>query len=77
MHDEWEEIADAKNTKGLLEEGRVVKKALKYFEELGFSGGLIRVGGRVIAFSMGDELNSDTFLVHIEKAFYVLKLIED
>ena len=70
MHDEWEEIADAKNNKGLLEEGRVVKKALKYFDELGFSGGLLRVGGKVIAFSLGDELNSDTFLVHIEKAFY-------
>ena len=70
MHDEWEEIADAKSNKGLLEEGRVVKKALKYFDELGFSGGLIRVGGKVIAFCMGDELNKDTFLVHIEKAFY-------
>lgn len=70
MHDEWEEMADAKSNKGLLEEGTVVKKALKYFDELGFLGGLIRTGGKVIAFSVGDELNSDTFLVHIEKAFY-------
>ncbi len=70
MHDEWEEMADAKNNKSLLDEGRVVKKALKYFDELRFSGGLLRVNGKVIAFSMGDELNSDTFLVHIEKAFY-------
>ena len=70
MHDEWEEIADAKSNKGLLEEGTVVKKALKYFDELGFSGGLLRAKGKVVAFSLGDELNSDTFLVHIEKAFY-------
>ncbi len=70
MHSEWEIMADAKNNKGLLEEGTVVKKALKYYDELGLSGGLIRSNGRVIAFSLGDELNSDTFLVHIEKAFY-------
>ena len=70
MHDEWEEMADAKSNKSLFDEGRVVKKALKYFDELGFSGGLLRVKEKVIAFTMGDELNSDTFLVHIEKAFY-------
>ena len=70
MHDEWEEMADAKNNKSLLDEGKVVKKALKYFKELDFSGGLLRVKGKVIAFTLGDELNSDTFLVHIEKAFY-------
>ncbi len=70
MHSEWEEMADAKNNKSLLDEGTVVKKALKYFDELNLSGGLLRSGGRVIAFSIGDELNSETFLVHIEKAFY-------
>ena len=70
MHSEWEIMADSQNNKGLLQEGDVVRKALKYYDELGLSGGLIRSGGRVIAFSLGDELNSDTFLVHIEKAFY-------
>ncbi len=70
MHSEWEIMADAENNKGLLQEGDVVRKALKYYDELGLSGGLIRSNGKVIAFSLGDELNSDTFLVHIEKAFY-------
>ncbi len=70
MHSEWEIMADAKNNKELLQEGDVVRKALKYYNELGLSGGLIRSNGKVIAFSLGDELNSDTFLVHIEKAFY-------
>lgn len=70
MHGEWEIMADAKSNKGLLQEGDVVRKALKYYNELGLSGGLIRSNGKVIAFSLGDELNSDTFLVHIEKAFY-------
>ena len=70
MHDKWQIVADAQNNKGLLDEGKVVKKALKYYDELGLSGGLLRAKGQVVAFSLGDELNSDTFLVHIEKAFY-------
>lgn len=73
MHSEWEIMADSKSNKGLSEEGDVVRKALKYYDELSLSGGLIRSSGQVIAFSLGDELNSDTFLVHIEKAFYSIQ----
>jgi hypothetical protein len=32
-------------------------------------GGLIRADGKVVAFSIGEPLNHDTYLVHIEKAF--------
>lgn len=69
MHDKWCELADIETRNGLLEETAAVKKALDYFDELRLSGGLIRAGGRVVAFSVGDRLNDKTFLVHIEKAF--------
>ncbi|MDE6426158.1 MAG: phosphatidylglycerol lysyltransferase domain-containing protein [Ruminococcus sp.] len=39
-----------------------------YFEELGLSGGVIRIDGKVTALTIGERLNSDTFCVHIEKA---------
>ena len=32
-------------------------------------GGLLRLDGGVVAYTMGLPLNSDTFIVHIEKAF--------
>ena len=54
----------------MIDEGKAVKKAIKYYKELGLSGGVIRANGKIVAFSMGDRLNDDTFLVHIEKAFY-------
>ena len=54
---------------GLSDEYCAVEQALKHFDELGLSGGLIRAEGRVIAFSMGDPLNENTFLVHFEKAY--------
>ncbi|WP_455530176.1 DUF2156 domain-containing protein [Ruminococcus sp.] len=39
-----------------------------YFGELGLQGGVIRIDGKVAAFTIGDRLNNDTFCVHIEKA---------
>lgn len=42
-----------------------------YFEnfyELGLRGGVLRVDGRIAAFTLGEPINSDTFGVHIEKA---------
>ena len=69
MHDLWCEGQDIETRKGLSEETKAVKIVLDNYAALCLSGGLIRAGGRVVAFSVGDRLNSDTFLVHIEKAF--------
>ncbi|MEG1458131.1 MAG: phosphatidylglycerol lysyltransferase domain-containing protein [Acetivibrio sp.] len=46
-----------------------VEQTFRHFKELEFEGGLLRKGGKVIAFSIGEPLNSDTYVVHIEKAF--------
>lgn len=53
----------------LSDEYSAVEQAFRHFSELKLSGGLIRTEGRVIAFSIGDKLNDDTFHVHFEKAF--------
>lgn len=68
MHQKWCHLSDVEGRPGLLEETLAVKKALSNYDKLGLSGGLIRVNGEVVAFSMGDRLNEKTFLVHIEKA---------
>jgi len=69
MHSLWCETQDMNERKGLKEETEAVRLVLQNYFELELSGGLIRAGGEVVAFSVGDRLNSDTFLVHIEKAF--------
>ena len=69
MHEKWCQMIDNGSKKGLSDETCVVKRALAYYNELKLSGGLIRCGGEVVAFSLGDKLNDKTFLVHIEKAF--------
>ncbi len=39
-----------------------------HFETLGLCGGVLRVGGKLVGFSIGEPLCSDTFVTHIEKA---------
>lgn len=47
----------------------VTLNALKLRRELSLKGGLIRAEGKVIAFTLGEPGNDDTFIVHIEKAY--------
>jgi len=49
-------------------ECKAVHKALFNFESLQLTGGLVRVSGAVAAFSLGEMLNEDTAVIHVEKA---------
>ena len=53
----------------LAEETCAVKNCFDNLTALGLQGGLLRLDGGVVAYTMGLPLNSDTFIVHIEKAF--------
>lgn len=64
----WCEKHRCEDDMSLLEERDAVFAALTHFEALGIVGGVLRVDGLVQAFTMGEMLNSDTFVVHIEKA---------
>jgi len=43
-----------------------IQQALTHFEALDLSGGAIEVEGAVAAFSIGEQLNPDTAVIHIE-----------
>lgn len=47
----------------------VTLNALRLFEELHLTGGVLKIDGKVIAFTIGEPVCKDTFVVHIEKAF--------
>ena len=38
------------------------------FSELGLKGGVLKQNGEMVGFTIGEQLNSNTFVVHIEKA---------
>ena len=69
MNDEWCKRYNCTEDPGLNHEACAVKRAFENFFALGFTGGLLRVNGHVVAYTMGEPVNEDTFVVHIEKAF--------
>lgn len=47
----------------------VTLNSLRLMEELELIGGLLRINGEVVAFTLGEPMSEDTFVVHIEKAY--------
>lgn len=47
----------------------VTLNSLRLQKELGLKGGVLRAGGEIVAFTMGEPVCDDTFVVHIEKAY--------
>lgn len=47
----------------------VTLNSLRLYKELGETGGILRVNGKIAAFTIGEPMCGDTFVVHIEKAF--------
>ncbi|MGN0435367.1 MAG: DUF2156 domain-containing protein [Wujia sp.] len=50
-------------------EYRALCSALNNMEALGLIGAMIRIDGKACAFTIGEELNAETFVVHFEKAY--------
>lgn len=69
MNKKWCKEHDCKDNDQLKEEFCAVTRCFENFTELGLEGGVLRSEGMVIAFTMGDKLNSETYDIHIEKAF--------
>ncbi|MDD2361397.1 MAG: phosphatidylglycerol lysyltransferase domain-containing protein [Oscillospiraceae bacterium] len=53
---------------GLRSERNSIKEALKNMSRLSMSGGLIRVGGNVVAMTLGSPISGEIFDIHAEKA---------
>jgi len=68
LETEWCDLRHCEASPGLLNESAAIKEAFTHFEELGVKGGAILINGKVEAFTLGDPLNSETVVIHIEKA---------
>lgn len=69
MNKQWSVNNGIDEDPGLAEEACAVQRLLKNFFDLGLEGGLIRVDDKVVAYTIGEVLNSDTYVIHVEKAF--------
>lgn len=69
MAHNWICSREEKWNEDMENEFSVLEDAFANYDALGLRGGILRQHGDIVAFTMGDPLNSDTFLVHFEKAF--------
>ena len=65
----WRQQNECEDNDDKCAEMCVTLNSLRLFEELELKGGVLRIDGEVVAFTIGEELSKDTFVVHIEKAF--------
>ena len=68
LETEWCDLRHCEVIPGLLNESLAIKEVFTHFEELGVKGGAILIDGKVEAFTLGDPLNPETAVIHIEKA---------
>ncbi len=69
MLNEWENMNIDKTENSLRYDYIATCIMLDNFEELGLCGGAIKVNGKIVAFTIGERLTEDTFVIHVEKAF--------
>ena len=67
MTQEW--LRQHPNQASYTRELYALERAFGNYETLGLEGAVLRVKGEVIAYTVGERLNSDTYIIHFEKAF--------
>ncbi|WP_291528473.1 DUF2156 domain-containing protein [Bacteroides sp. UBA939] len=65
---EWCKANDCNRHQGTDNERRALSYALRNFDALGLTGGIIHVDDKIVAFTFGMPINQETFGVHVEKA---------
>lgn len=68
LQKKWKEMKLYDVPESILDEDAAARELLENFGALGLCGCAIFVGGEVAAFSVGERLNRDTLVIHLEKA---------
>lgn len=67
IYEDWLEGKDPTEY-GVLGEQEAIRIGLEHMKELGLAGGGILVDGKLKAFSLGERINEEMTVIHIEKA---------
>lgn len=68
LNEQWYEDNLNKDPVGIKNERQVLEFSFKNYDRLAYRGGLLRVDGKIVAFTFGEKLNDTTFDTHFEKA---------
>lgn len=68
FQEKWYQNKNAEENCDLFKEGLGLKQFFEHYKELELLGGYIEVNGEIIGYSIGEKLNRDILMIHIEKA---------
>jgi hypothetical protein len=68
LQEAWCRLRQCEESPSLLNEEQAIVEAFKHIDFLPYRGGVIRIRGKVEAFSLGEILNPETVVIHVEKA---------
>ena len=68
LETEWCDLRHCEAVPGLANESVAIKEALTQFDQLGMKAAAILIDGKLEAFTLGEPLNPETVVIHIEKA---------
>ena len=68
LEEQWCRLRSCVDNPALLNEEMAIREALLHFDKLDCLGGVISADDKVVAFSLGEKLNPDTAVIHLEKA---------
>ncbi len=69
MNKEWIKMNDSEKDEGKRLEIIAANTLLENFFDLESEGIILKVDDKIVAYTIGEQLNNDTFIVHLEKAF--------
>lgn len=69
MNEIWEQNNMEKNPEEISNELVAIHRAFDHYFTLGFTGGVLRANGDIVAYTFGEAINETTFCIHVEKAF--------
>jgi hypothetical protein len=68
MQEEWNKWREQEDAPVLLAENKAIFRVLSMWDQIpGLTGGAIHLDGNVVAYTVGEKVCADTFVVHFEK----------
>ena len=65
----WRNLNGCEENEEKNQEMCVTMNSLRLRKELGLKGGLLRIGGKIVAITLGEAISEEMFCVHVEKAY--------
>lgn len=64
---DWEKIQDASMYESIEEERKGIENCLNCWDDFEFSGAIIRIDGKAVAFTIGEKISDELAIIHFEK----------